>query len=123
MFPACRVKSSDTTGVSHNNAREQRDTRSADRVVRLVPDAVARYRAVIDRLPRTNLPPDELSRARGLIHRLLGGRATVEQDGAGRVLARVTLDGRPLFEASGPTVSNLVAGARFGTFRRRVEIR
>ena len=98
------------------SALERKDTCSADRVARLVPDAAARYRAVIEGLPRANLPPDELSRARGLIHRFLGGRATVEQNGAGRVLARITLDGRPLFEASGPTVSNLVAGARFGSY-------
>jgi hypothetical protein len=51
------------------------------------PDAAKQYRTVIARVPRSNLPPDELTRARGLIHRLLGGRATVEKDGAGRVLA------------------------------------
>jgi len=55
------------------SALERKDTCSADRVARLVPDAAARYRAVIEGLPRANLPPDELSRARGLIHRFLGG--------------------------------------------------
>jgi site-specific DNA recombinase len=92
-------------------AREQKDTRSADRVVHMVPDAAKHYRKVIGGLPRSDLPPDEMTQARGLIHRFLGGRATVEKDGTGRVLARLTLDGRPLFEAAGPNADNLVAGA------------
>ncbi|MBP6106744.1 MAG: recombinase family protein [Steroidobacteraceae bacterium] len=95
------------------SAREQKDTRSTDRVVRLIPDLARQYRKVIDELPRQDLPPDELTRARGLIHRFIGGPATVEKDDAGRVLVRLTLDGRPLLGASGQNVSNLVAGAGF----------
>jgi hypothetical protein len=81
-------------------------TRTADRVVRMMPDLAKRFRQMIAALPRTDLPPDELTRARGLIHRFLGGRATVEKDARGRIFARLKLDGRPLL---GPTAVNTVS--------------
>ena len=94
-------------------SREQKDSRSADRVLHLVPDVASRFRRMMDRLPRTDPPPDELVKARAMVHAMIGGRATVERDASGRILARLKPDGRPLLGAAHPSLSNLVAGAGF----------
>ena len=93
--------------------REQKDSRSVDRVLRLIPDVASRFRRMMDRLPRTDLPAGELVQARAIVHAMIGGRATVERDASGRILARLKLDGRPLLGAAHPSLSNLVAGAGF----------
>ena len=82
-----------------------------------------RDRKVFDALPSQDLPPDELARARGLIHIFIGGPATVGKHAAGRVLVRLTLDGRPLLGASGQNASNLIAGTCFCAYRLEVELR
>ena len=48
-----------------------------------------------------------------MVHAVIGGRATVERDASGKILARLKLDGRPLLGAAHPSLSNLVAGARY----------
>ena len=99
-------------------AGEHMQTRTADRVVRMMPDLAKRFRQMIAALPRTDLPPDELTRARGLIHSFLGGRATVEKDARGRIFARLKLDGRPLLGPAAANTDNLVAGARYFDWKK-----
>ena len=103
-------------------SREQKDSRSADRVLHLVPDVAPRFRRMMDRLPRTDPPPDELVKARAMVHAMIGGRATVEHDAPGKILARMQPDGRPLLRAAHPSLSILVAGAGFGVFCRAIPI-
>jgi site-specific DNA recombinase len=94
-------------------ALKQKDTRSTDRVLRLIPDIARRFHRMMAQLPNTDLPQDELTQARAAIHAFLGGRATVERDSSGRVLARLTLDGRPLLGAAAASLDNVVAGVGF----------
>ena len=75
---------------------EPKESRSVDRVLRLIPDVASRFRRMMERLPRTDLPADELAQARAVVHAMIGGRATVERDASGKILARLKLDGRPL---------------------------
>jgi len=91
-------------------SREQKDSRSADRVLHLIPDVASRFRRMMDRLPRTDLPADELVQARAIVHAMIGGRATVERDASGKILARLKLDGRPLLGAARPSLSNFGSG-------------
>ena len=49
--------------------------------------------------------------AQAMLHAMIGGRATVERNASGKILARLKLDGRPLLGAAHPSLSNLVAGA------------
>jgi hypothetical protein len=44
----------------------------------------------------------EFVQARAIVHAMIGGRATVERDASGTILARLKLDGRPLLGAARP---------------------
>jgi len=56
--------------------------------------------------------------AQAMLHAMMGGRATEEGDAPGKILARLQPDGRPLLGAAHPSLSNLVAGARYFDWKK-----